>query len=100
MSLLSKISGAASAWTAASVKAKAFDKIDSNDDRSIDKTELQTAFDAIAAKTGREARDAGQVIARIDSDGDGAVTRREIHAHIRELKTAPQSTVDLAAKSS
>ncbi|MEO5881929.1 MAG: hypothetical protein ABIQ06_05895, partial [Caldimonas sp.] len=75
MSLLNTISGAASAWTAANVKAKAFDRVDSNDDASLDKAELQTAFDAVAAKTGRAARDAEAVIARIDRNGDGAVTR-------------------------
>jgi hypothetical protein len=64
MSLLNTLSGAAGAWTAANVKAKAFARVDSNGDRSVDKTELQAAFDAVAAKTGREARDAEEAIAR------------------------------------
>jgi len=50
--------------TAANVKAKAFARVDTNGDRSVDKTELQAAFDAVAAKTGREARDAEEAIAR------------------------------------
>ncbi|MCE9659427.1 MAG: EF-hand domain-containing protein [Burkholderiales bacterium] len=98
MSLLTTISGAASAWTVAGVKAKAFARIDGNGDGSLDKAELQKTFDAVAAKTGREARDAEAVIARIDQNGDGAVTRREIHAHVRELKAAAASTVELAAR--
>ncbi len=98
MSLLTTISGAAGAWTAASVKAKAFARVDGNGDGSLDKAELQTAFDAVAAKTGREARDAEAVIARIDQNGDGAITRREIRAHVHELKAAVTSTVELAAR--
>jgi len=98
MSLLSTISGAASAWTAATVKAKAFNRVDTNDDARIDKAELQTAFDAVAAKTGRPARDAEAVIARIDQNGDGAVTRLEIRAHLHSLRPAPASTVELAGR--
>ena len=98
MSLLNTLSGAAGAWTAANVKAKAFAWVDTNGDRSVDKTELQTAFDAVAAKTGREARDAETAIARLDRNGDGAVTRLEIRAHLRELKAAATSTVELAAR--
>jgi len=64
MSLLNTLSGAAGAWTAANVKAKAFARVDGNGDRSVDKTELQAAFDAVAAKTGREVRDAEEAIAR------------------------------------
>ena len=100
MSLLTTISGAASAWTAAGVKAKAFARVDGNGDGSVDKAELQTAFDAVAAKTGREARDAEAVIARIDQNGDGAVTRLEIRAHLHDLKPAPASTVELAGRES
>ena len=55
-----------SAWAAASVKAKAFDRVDTNDDRKLDQAELQAAFDAVAAKTGKTARDAEAVIAKID----------------------------------
>ena len=96
MSLLNTLSGAAGAWTAANVKAKAFARVDTNGDRSVDKTELQTAFDAVAAKTGREARGAEEAIARLDRNG--AVTRPEILAHLRELKAAARSTVELAAR--
>ena len=98
MSLLNTLSGAAGAWTAANVKAKAFARVDTNGDRSVDKTELQAAFDAVAAKTGREARDAETAIARLDRNGDGAVTRPEIRAHLRELRAAATSTVELAAR--
>ncbi len=98
MSLLNTISGAASAWTAANVKAKAFSRVDTNADGSIDKTELQAAFDAAAAKTGRDPRDAEAVISRIDQNGDGAVSRLEIRAHVHELKAAATSTVELAAR--
>ena len=96
MSLLTTIGGAASAWT--TPLARAFARVDSNGDGKVDKTELQTTFDANAAKAGREARDADKVIARVDRDGDGAVTRLEIRAHLRELKAAATSTVELAAR--
>jgi Ca2+-binding EF-hand superfamily protein len=98
MSLLSTISGAASAWTTATNRAKVFARVDDNADGSLDKTELQAAFNAVAAKTGRTARDAEAVIGRIDRDGDGAVTRLEIHAHLRDLKPAPASTVEMAKR--
>ncbi len=98
MSPLNTLSGAAGAGTAANVKAKAFARVDTNGDRSVDKTELQAAFDAVAAKTGRQARDAEEAIARIDRNGDGAVTRLEIRAHLHELKAAARSTVELAAR--
>jgi len=84
MSLLNTISGAAGAWTSPRPLAKAFARVDDNGDGGIDKTELQTAFDAVAAKTGRDARDAEKTISRIDKNGDGAVTRLEIGAHVRE----------------
>lgn len=96
MSLLTTIGGAASAWNPLKPAGKLFARVDSNDDRAVDKTELQTAFDAVAAKTGRPARDAEAVIARIDRNGDGAVTRLEIRAHLRDLKPAPASTLELA----
>jgi EF-hand domain pair len=99
MSLLNTISGAPRAWTAATPLAKPFAKVDSNGDGNVDKTELQAAFDAIAAKTGHEARDAEKVIARVDKNGDGEVSRLEVGARMRELKMAGTSTVDLAAKS-
>ena len=70
-------------------KAKAFARVDTNADASLDKAELQAAFDAVAAKTGKTARDAEAVIARIDRNGDGAVTRLEIRAHARDLRAAP-----------
>ena len=98
MSLLNSISGGPGAWAAATVKAKAFSRVDSNADASLDKTELQAAFDAVAAKTGKTARDAGAVIARIDQNGDGAVTRREIRAHLRSLRPAAASTVEFARR--
>ena len=100
MSLLSTISGAPSAWTVATTRAKVFARVDDNADGSLDKTELQAAFDAVAAKTGRTARDAEAVIGRIDHDGDGAVTRLEIRAHLHDLKPAPASTVELAGRES
>ncbi len=98
MSLLDKISGAASAWTSPTPRAKAFARVDDNADGSIDKTELQAAFDAVAARTGRSARDAEAVIGRIDRNGDGAVTRLEIRAHLHELRPAPASTLELAER--
>jgi len=97
MSLLNTIGGPGSAWATANVKSKVFSKVDSNDDAKVDKAELQAAFDAVAAKTGKPARDAEAVIARIDKDGDGAVTRLEIRAHHRELRAAA-STVELARR--
>lgn len=97
MSLLNSIGGLGGAWAHASIKSKAFAKVDSNDDAKVDKAELQAAFDAVAAKTGKPARDAEAVIARIDKDGDGAVTRLEVRAHLRDLRAAG-STVELARR--
>ena len=101
MSLLTKISGAAAgAWNVnvAKVKAKAFEHADADGDKKLDQAELQTAFDAVAAKTGGTARDAAAVIAKIDSDGDGMVTRKEIRIGLRDLRPAPTSTLALAKK--
>ena len=95
MSLLNTIGGPGSAWATANARSKVFAKVDANDDAKIDKTELQAAFDAVAAKTGKEPRDAEATIARIDRDGDGAVTRLEIRAHRQDLRAAA-STVELA----
>lgn len=98
MSLLNTIGGPGSAWNAMKVKAKAFDHADSNGDASLDKAELQKVFDTVAAKTGRTARDAEAVIAKADQDGDGALTRLEIRASLRDLRPAPASTVALARR--
>ena len=98
MSLLHSIGGPGIGWAMASVKSKVFQKVDGNDDRKIDSTELQAAFDAVAAKTGKTARDAEAVVAKIDRDGDGAVTRLEIRAHLRDLRPAPTSTVEMAKR--
>jgi Ca2+-binding EF-hand superfamily protein len=97
MSLLNSIGGPGSAWATASIKSKAFAKVDANDDKKVDQAELQAVFDAVAAKTGKPARDAEAVIARIDKDGDGAVTRLEVRAHLRELRAAG-STVEMAKR--
>ena len=98
MSLLNTIGAIASAWNGSTVKAKAFDRVDANDDRRIDAAELQTAFDAVAAKTGKTAADAAEVVAKLDRDGDGAVTRLEIRAALRELRPTPASTLELARR--
>ena len=98
MSLLNTIGGPGSAWATANVRSKAFSRVDTNDDRKVDSAELQTAFDAVAAKTGKTARDAEAVIAKLDRDGDGAVSRLEVRAHLRELRPAPTSTVELAQR--
>jgi Ca2+-binding EF-hand superfamily protein len=98
MSLLTTIGGAASAWT--TPLARAFARVDSNGDGKVDKTELQTTFDANAAKAGREARDADKVIARIDRDGDGEISRVEARARVHDLRAAPSSTLELAARDS
>jgi len=100
MSLLNSVGGAPVAWATANVKAKAFSRVDTNGDASLDKAELQAAFDAVAAKTGKTARGAEAVIARIDQNGDGAVTRLEIRAHLHDLRAAPASTVELARRES
>ena len=98
MSLLNKIGGPGNAWAAANVKAKAFDRVDTNDDRKLDQAELQATFDAVAARTGKTARDAEAVIAKLDADGDGALTRLEIRAGLRELRASPASTLELARR--
>ena len=98
MSLLHTINGPGSAWATASTKSKVFARVDSNDDTKVDASELQSAFDAVAARTGKTARDAEAVIAAADKDGDGALTRLEIRAHQRDLRPAPGSTVELARR--
>lgn len=101
MSLLNTIGGAPGAWATAVVKTKAFVRADTNADANLDKAELQAAFDAVAVKTGKPAGDAEAVIARIDQNGDGELTRREIRAHLRDLRdlrAAPASTVELARR--
>jgi hypothetical protein len=98
MSLLHTIGAAGSAWPVATVKAKAFDRADTNDDKKLDQAELQATFDAVAARTGKPARDAEAVIAKADTDGDGALTRREIRAEMRELRATAASTLELAKR--
>ena len=98
MSLLNAIGGPGNVWAAAKVKAKAFDRADTNGDKSLDQTELQATFDAVAARTGKTALDAEAAIATADRNGDGALTRLEIRAQMRELRAEARSTIELARR--
>lgn len=56
-----------------------FDKIDSNGDGSIDKTEFSSFADEISERTGRSI-DVDQKISELDTDGDGLVSQEEFKA--------------------
>jgi len=81
-----------------SAERKLVAQFDKNGDKRLDAAELQTAFDAVAERTGKVAADAEAVIARLDRDGDGAVTRREIRAAVHDLRPTPASTLELARR--
>ena len=101
MSSLSGVSGAASPWSsmggsAVSRKERMFAKVDSNGDGSVDKAELQTAFDAIAKKTGGTALNADDVFSKFDTNGDGKLSASELDTGMKSLRHKPTSTVELA----
>lgn len=101
MSSLSGVSGAASPWSSpggssVSRQERMFAKIDTNGDGSVDKAELQTAFDAIAKKTGGTALNADDVFSKFDTNGDGKLSASELHAGMKSLRPKPSSTVEMA----
>ena len=59
--------------------ANPFDKVDSNGDGAIDKTEFSAFAVEMSEKTGRSV-DVDQEMAEIDTDGDGLVNPEELEA--------------------
>ena len=101
MSSLSGVSGASSPWSSmggssVSRQERMFAKIDSNGDGSVDKAELQTAFDAIAQKTGGTAKSADALFGKFDTNGDGKLSASELDAGMKSLRSKPTSTVGMA----
>ena len=101
MSSLSGASGASSPWSSmggssVSRQERMFAKIDSNGDGSVDKAELQTAFDAIAQKTGGTAKSADALFGKFDTDGDGKLSASELSTGMKSLRPKPTSTVEMA----
>lgn len=101
MSSLSGVSGAASPWSSmggssVSRQERMFAKIDSNGDGSVDKTELQSAFDAIAQKTGGTAQSADALFSKFDTNGDGKLSASELSTGMKSLRHKPASTVEMA----
>ena len=64
-----------------------FSKLDSDGDGSVSKSELESAFQSIAAANGGDATTATQqaddLFAKLDSDGDGAVSQSETEQAMR-----------------
>ena len=56
-----------------------FEKLDSNGDGSLDKTEISSMAEKLSEMRG-ESVDAGQIISKLDSDGDGLVNEEEFEA--------------------
>ena len=56
-----------------------FEKLDSNGDGSLDKTEISSMAEKLSEMRG-ESVDAGQIISKLDSDGDGLVNQEEFEA--------------------
>lgn len=55
-----------------------FNKVDSNGDKSIDKTELSSFLSAVAEDTGTTAVDADSAFSALDSDGSGDISATEL----------------------
>ena len=56
-----------------------FEKLDSNGDGSLDKTEISSMAEKLSEMRG-ESVDADQIISKLDSDGDGLVNQEEFEA--------------------
>ena len=105
MSSISGVSGSGGSWSSVAdrfsqMNSKMFAKIDANGDGSIDKSELQAAFDQIASKTGGTALKADDLFSAIDTDGDGKVSASEFEAGVKSLLPQPSSTQEFAAQRS
>lgn len=106
MSTISAVGNTGSAWSdlsssrASAMKAKMFEKVDSDGSGAVDKTELQGLLDHIAEKSGKTLGSADDLLGKMDADGNGSLSSDELDAGMKSLMPAPSSTVDFAQQRS
>lgn len=59
---------------------KAFNKMDADGNGSLNAVEMQSMSDMMAEKMGTDAKSAEDIMAQLDSDGDGALSFSEFEA--------------------
>lgn len=101
MTTIGAIGGASSAWSSMAaargkMQEKMFEKVDADGSGGIDTAELQGLLDAVAKKTGASSgTDAGQLLAKLDSNGDGSLNSDELAEGMRDI-LPPPSTMEFA----
>lgn len=100
MSSISGISSSASAWSSmstsrASRQQEMFNKVDSDGNGSVNKSELQSMLDGIAKHTGSTSS-TDDTFSKMDSNGDGSLNQSEMEAGMKSLMPAPPSTMAFA----
>ena len=102
MSSISGISGA-SAWMRqdslrSQQQARLFTKIDADGSGGVDATELTSALQAVADRTGTTLdADAAELLSGADTDGNGSLSASELDAVVRSVLPEPPSTFAFAA---
>ena len=77
--------------------SKLFAKVDSDSNGSVDKTELQSLLDDVAAKTGvSSSTSTNELFSTIDSNGDGSLSQDELGEGMKNIMPSPPSTLDFA----
>ncbi len=101
MSSISGISGSSNAWAAASStrnqhQAKMFNKTDADGSGGVDKSELSTMLSKISETTGAQMGDAGELMGKMDSNGDGSLSSDELGEGMKSYMPAPPTTMEFA----
>lgn len=101
MTTIGAIGGASSAWSCMAaargkMQEKMFEKVDVDASGGIDTTELQGLLDDVAKKTGVSgSTDAGELLAKLDGNGDGSLNSDELAEGMRSI-LPPPSTMEFA----
>lgn len=71
-------SGGGYSSIATTLQQQLFSKVDSNGDKSIDKTELTSFLDIVSQKTGGSSVDSESVLTALDTDSSGEISESEL----------------------
>lgn len=63
---------------ATKLQQQLFNKVDSNGDKSIDKTELTSFLDSVSEQTGTDSVDSESLLTAMDTDGSGDISETEL----------------------